>query len=65
MANLSSYRKDKGLTLRKFSERCGLSTSYLCEIEGGKCPSFNAVKKIHKATNGEVSFDDWISEEDA
>ena len=47
--NLKQARQESGLTLRKLSERCGLSIGFLNDLEFGRrtCSqdAFDAIKK--------------------
>ena len=47
---LKQIRQDKGMTLKKLSERSGVSTSHISDIENNfKMPSLIVVVKLAKA----------------
>lgn len=47
---LKQIRQDKGMTLKKLSERSGVSTSHISDIENSfKMPSLIVVVKLAKA----------------
>lgn len=47
---LKQVRQDKGMTLKKLSERSGVSTSHISDIENNfKMPSLIVVVKLAKA----------------
>ena len=49
-AGIKSYRNEKGLTLKYLAALCGLSVSYLSDIETGRTtPSIQTLSKITEA----------------
>ena len=59
---LKDYLESKDLNGKGFSEISGLSEPYLSQIANGKrVPSTEAIIKIHRATNGQVTFEDLVA----
>ena len=53
---LKQIRQEKGMTLKKLSERSGVSTSHISDIENNfKMPSLIVVVKLAKALDVEVT----------
>lgn len=53
---LKQIRQEKGITLKKLSERSGVSTSHIGDIENNfKMPSLIVVVKLAKALDIEVT----------
>ncbi|WP_283692699.1 helix-turn-helix domain-containing protein [Clostridium perfringens] len=60
---LKQYRKDHGLTQNQFSEKIGISRSYLADLENGrKLANIKTLNKIASATNS--SLNEWIDKTD-
>ena len=54
---LRALREERALTLKKMSTACGLSLTYLSEIERGTvCPSLETIKQLAKLFNVPVSM---------
>lgn len=54
---LKKVRKRQGMTLQKVSDKCGLSVSYLSQIERGlKTLTFTSLRKICEALEVDISF---------
>ena len=54
---LCHARKEKGLTQEQLSQETGLSRSYICDIETGRCaPSLKTLQKLSAALALQVSF---------
>lgn len=61
---LSEYLDRHGLQQKDFAEKAELHPSLLNRIlKGTQKPSFNALKRITDATNGKVTFRDFVEEE--
>ena len=53
---LKQKRQEKGMTLKKISERSGVSTSHISDIENNfKMPSLIVMVKLAKALDVEVT----------
>lgn len=60
---LSQAKDENGKPLRDaaFGARCGMSQSQISRLRKGKSrPSFEGMEAIRKATDGEVSPNDWF-----
>lgn len=56
-AKLAAARKARGLTLQELSQRCGLSTSFLSQVERGvSAPSIVSLYRICRALEIPVSY---------
>lgn len=54
---ISALRKSKGLTLKEMSESCGLSISFLSQIEnGGSSLAITSLKKIAETLNVSITY---------
>lgn len=52
---IKEERLKLGLTQKEVAERCGSSTSYICDIEVGRTnPSLKTLEKISKALEIEI-----------
>jgi len=60
---LKEYLSRNNLTQLKFSASAGLSNVHLGRlIKGRHLPSIPTIKKIEKATNGEVTINDFLKD---
>ena len=58
--NLKEYLVKNKLTARWVADKTGVTVSAARKwCQGVRIPRLPAIKKIHKITNGEVSYDDW------
>lgn len=59
---LASYLDRKKMTYKEFAALCGVSPSYLCRIATGeRVPRIDVMRKIEKATKGDVSMKDMLA----
>lgn len=60
---LQAWLELKGWTQQEFADHAQMSRPYITNLLSGKCrPGVAAITKIRKATNGDVRFDDWVTE---
>lgn len=54
---IKKIRQEKGITLVKLSDLCGISVGYLCHLEKGSRnnPSIGVMEKISKALNKPIT----------
>lgn len=61
---LKEYLDTYGIRQNFLADKAGISVvAFSCYVLGKKTPNIETAWKIHKATNGEVSFQDWLLEE--
>jgi len=61
---LRDYLDAHDLKLHEFAEASGLSVSYLSRLVNRRLrPSMEAAIRIHRATGGEVTFEDLVGDE--
>lgn len=54
---IKEVRKDRGLTQAELAEKCNMSRSYLCDVEGDRYnPSVETLKKIASTLKTNVSY---------
>lgn len=57
---LGEYMEEKGLTLKEFSVKLGISENHLYSlVKGRRNPSLPIAQKVHNLTFGKVSILDW------
>jgi len=56
---LKHYLKTSGKTKVQLAQECGITRQTLYLILGGQMPSGNTIKKIIRATDQQVTFDDF------
>jgi len=56
---LKAWRVAKGKTQKWLSEATGIDQALLSKYENGTTPLPRNARKIERATNGEVSLEDW------
>jgi transcriptional regulator with XRE-family HTH domain len=62
---LKDYLDEKGIKYKFFAQKLGVSYQHFWRLVQGKSlPSLTLVSKIKKATDNQVTFDDWLTEED-
>lgn len=49
--NIKFYRKQKGITQRKFCEHTGISLSYLTKLEAANCVQSVSLSLLNKIAN--------------
>jgi DNA-binding transcriptional regulator YdaS (Cro superfamily) len=60
---LEKYLDEHGITLTQFAHQIGCSTSRVWQLLNGRGkPSLKLIVSIERATNGEVTFEDWVSD---
>ena len=63
---LAQYLADKKITTTAFGKLIGKSHASVSRYARKKrMPRPNTIRRIHKATDGEVSFEDWYADETA
>ena len=61
---LAEWLKAKGVKRRKFAEEIGVSPSMVTDYCDGRCwPGKERVEAIVRATAGEVTANDWLSDD--
>lgn len=61
---LKEYFTTTGVQQKFLADKAGISPSALnAYVLGKKIPNIETAWKIHKATNGAVTFQDWLLEE--
>lgn len=59
--DLGAYLKSTGETQTAFAKRIGTTQDHVSELTTAKVnPTIATVSKIHEATNGKVSWADWV-----
>lgn len=65
MHPLTTYRASKGITLRQLAAAAGTTSATLCRIERRRLrPSLALIERITRATNGEVTANDFVASAD-
>ena len=57
---LAEWLDNSCMTGKQAAEWLGISYEHLYRLKSGRhTPSLNLAMKIHRLTNGQVSYDDW------
>lgn len=62
---LETYRRLHGLSQAQFALRAGISQRAVTNYERGRIPRLEILNKIRKATDEQVSYDDFGEQEAA
>jgi transcriptional regulator with XRE-family HTH domain len=62
--NLASYLREIGMTYAQFADVTGFDVSQLNRwARGERQPSLDQAKRIRDATEGQVSYEDFVTDE--
>jgi len=66
ISKLREWRKERGLSAKAFADLVGSSDASIIRLENGtQTPSFDLLKRIHEATGGAVTPNDFLPVEAA